>query len=658
MLSSSVRKSLTASAILATSVAAAAGLVPSAEAAPGGPATSPLTTSNGTATVVIGGQTSSFLSTVTDAAWAPDGSRVAYIDDKNQVVTARPDGSWPFVAAPAAAGVTRSHPTWTEGGTAIAFTEVSGGSSTIKAVQAYTPSDQTPTVGGILSFLGGQTFTEGTESAVDSNGRALAFQHVDATNTSQVYIQDGFGRGSSGPKLVGAGTEPTLSPDGTKVAYLVKDGAGAEQIWVAGWDGQNGKVTTAAKAITTDAHDHLRPTWSPDGTRIAFENAGPAGGAAIDVQSVDAAGANPKQESATPGVPAYQPLVKNKLERLSGDSRITTAISASQAAWPASTSAQGAASSVVLSRSDQFADALGGATLANSAFGPLLLTPTDHLESVVQTEIARVLGPANASKTVYILGGEKALSPAVFNTVSAMGYTVKRIQGPDRYATSVEIAKQVTGTNGPDSVLVATANNYPDALSAGAAASAPHGFGPPLGVVVLTNDKTMPASTAAYLSQVAGAQVKPQVYGVGGQADSALTTAGIAHTKVAGQDRYQTSYLVARTFFTGFGGEGSAPRNAGFATALSWPDALSGGAFMGRMGGPLILINPTQSTDPQAPPAGPLGDEQTWLSGWSGSIDTAYVFGGTAAVSDVAAKNSAGFISGPAGYDLVPNPKA
>src|SRR5437764_12436270 len=98
--------------------------------------------------------------------------------------------------------------------------------------------------------------------------------------------------------------------------------------------------------------------------------------------------------------------------RLSGADRLGTAIAASQAQWKA-----GQAGSVVLSRSDQFADALGGSTLAVAKGGPLLLTPSSHLDAAVKAEITRALGTATTVKTVDVLGCEQALSPTVYNEV-------------------------------------------------------------------------------------------------------------------------------------------------------------------------------------------------------------------------------------------------
>src|SRR6185312_15426370 len=57
---------------------------------------------------------------VMDAEWAPDGSRVAYIDENGDVVSVRYDGSDAIVVAHGLGGMP-SHPTWLDGGSYIVF---------------------------------------------------------------------------------------------------------------------------------------------------------------------------------------------------------------------------------------------------------------------------------------------------------------------------------------------------------------------------------------------------------------------------------------------------------------------------------------------------------------------------------------------------------
>jgi putative cell wall-binding protein len=658
MRSKSIKKSLAATAVLASSVVTGVGLAGSAQATTAGASNSPLAITNGTHTVLYSGQTWTYQGNIGQAAWAPDASRVAYVDGNGNVVTERAGGSGPTIVAPAKAGATRSNPTWVDGGKAIVFSETVNGVSKLEAVPTYTAPSMPVNETDPISLLASK-FTEGAETAPDSNGHTLAFQHHNATtNQDEIWVQDAFGRGSAGPILVSDnGSTPSVSPDGKTIAFLRKDSSGDEQVWTVAWNGQSAQTPAGTpKQLTTDAHDHLHPAFSPDGSRIAYE-AGPGKGAAgTEVDSIASNGTGERQESNKAGLPGYQPSNSNTMVRLEGGDRIGTAIAASQAEWTTAPGNPGAnkypANKVVLSRSDQFADALGGSTLATTVGAPLLLTPSDHLDAGVKAEIARVLGSPSTTKTVYVLGGEQALSPAVANAVHAMGYTVKRIAGADRYATSVAIANQVTSTSGtvPDRVLVATGNLSPDALSAGAAAEVGAYNGPLSGVVILTDDKKMPASTASYLAR-AKADGTTAFYGVGGEADTALTSIGFQHTPLVGATRYETSYLVARTFFGAWtNGHGTAPTSVGFATGTNWADALSGGAFMGMKGGPLLLVNPATGE--------PASEAENWILNWSPSITTGYVFGGTAAVpsiTDSGMGNLIGPMGGPVNY--VANPK-
>ena len=78
---------------------------------------------NGTATVTIGGRPARFGSNVTDAAWAPDGSRLAYVDGNGNIATARPNGGDVHVLTRTDQKVKRAHPTWAAAGSTIEFTE-------------------------------------------------------------------------------------------------------------------------------------------------------------------------------------------------------------------------------------------------------------------------------------------------------------------------------------------------------------------------------------------------------------------------------------------------------------------------------------------------------------------------------------------------------
>jgi hypothetical protein len=148
----------------------------------------------------------------------------------------------------------------------------------------------------------------------------------------------------------------------------------------------------------------------------------------------------------------------------------------------------------------------------------------------------------------------------------------------------------------------------------------------------------MPAATQAYLHRF-GTDFNPNsgivLTAVGGQALKAIDSQkqGYWRLPLVGNDRYQTSYLVASTFFP-------AMNTVGMATGSVWPDALSGGAAMGSMGGPLLLVNPA---------TGLSGQDAALLDANRGELFTGWVFGGTAAVPAGVDKQLGQAIAGPLG---------
>lgn len=288
------------------------------------------------------------------------------------------------------------------------------------------------------------------------------------------------------------------------------------------------------------------------------------------------------------------------VQRIFGTDAIATSIAISQAEFPTAHSAN----AVILARSDFFADALAGGPLAAHVGGPLLITPgaplSPTLDPRVLQEIERVL-PSGG--TVYVLGGPLALSPNIDATLGQAGYLVDRIAGEDEYATAVDIAQQL---GNPATVFEATGLDFADALSADPAAIAKGG------AILLTDGRIQAPETAAYLA----AHPDDIRYAIGGPlaADGADPSA----IPVYGQDLYATSAAVAKTFFP-------TASHFGAATGANFPDALSGGVFMGTpaSNGPMLLVQPS----------GPLPlSIASYLTGLVPGLAHGYLFGGPLAV--------------------------
>lgn len=112
---------------------------------------------------------------------------------------------------------------------------------------------------------------------------------------------------------------------------------------------------------------------------------------------------------------------------------------------------------------ENFPDALSAAPLAAFEGVPVLLVKKDS----VPVEIEEVIEEYSISSTI-IIGGTGAISSSVESSLP----NPTRLAGPNRYATSVEIAEYALGTLHFDDevIYIATGENYPDALASAAAA--------------------------------------------------------------------------------------------------------------------------------------------------------------------------------------------
>ena len=179
-----------------------------------------------------------------------------------------------------------------------------------------------------------------------------------------------------------------------------------------------------------------------------------------------------------------------------------------------------------------------------------------------------------------VVAAALGLAASVVPAAPAAAAQVSRIAGADRYATAASVAT-LFGSGVPI-VVVATGENFPDALAAGPAGA--RGGGP----VLLTRGTDVPESTAAALEQLDPANIVV-LGGAGVISDGVVAqlqqyTAGSV-VRVAGQDRFETAAAVAANFPVGV-------PLVYVANGLDFPDALAGGATAGSFDSPLLLVHP------------------------------------------------------------------
>jgi putative cell wall-binding protein len=268
-------------------------------------------------------------------------------------------------------------------------------------------------------------------------------------------------------------------------------------------------------------------------------------------------------------------IVIERIDRWAGPTRIETATEISREAFP------DGARVVYLATSHTFPDALTGGAAAASVPGPILLTQPDSLPAVTAAEIARL-----APSRIVILGGTAAVSEGVAADLARLGpHLIERIGGPERVATAA-LTSAAHFPPGVPVAYIATAFNFPDALSGGAAAARDGG------PVLLVTDE-VPAVTAAELERLRPGRIV--VLGGTVAVSEAVKTALEQFTsgeveRVAGVDRFATSAMIAATFPT--------PTHTVFiATGANFPDALAGVPAAATLDAPILLVHRDEIPD-------------------------------------------------------------
>lgn len=200
-------------------------------------------------------------------AWSPDGTKIVFNSDRNgnrDLYSMNADGSnetrvtvhtaedsrasWQLLPVSTPTPTPTPSPTPRLNGN-IAFTRVGP------------PAEQIATInedGSNLTVLTSGSNAEDPEFSPD--GTRIAFSSVNS-GQFQIWLMnsDGSGQTRLTNNNLRGDDEPTWSPDGSKIAFV-----GGAQIWVINADGTNEINLSGAR--TGDNY----PDWSPDGSKIAF----------------------------------------------------------------------------------------------------------------------------------------------------------------------------------------------------------------------------------------------------------------------------------------------------------------------------------------------------------------------------------------------------
>ena len=267
---------------------------------------------------------------------------------------------------------------------------------------------------------------------------------------------------------------------------------------------------------------------------------------------------------------------------------------------------------IIVARSDDYPDALAAAPLADVLDAPILLHPTtapagsdangNGVMDSVEAEIARLAKVGEhegVTVTVHLLGGTQALAHSVENGIDGIENVdnTLRYQGLNRYETASEIAKVTVDEYGLASkakshdvnVYLTTGENFPDALSAGAAASNNDG------VVLLTQGTKLDTYdfTLDFLKDLrnwvddSNKHINTsEIFAVGGPSATAAAGSIDLAASYVGVNRYETATLTAEATFGN-------PKNYAVVSGETFPDALVASGYIANLDGPLLLTEPT-----------------------------------------------------------------
>ena len=260
--------------------------------------------------------------------------------------------------------------------------------------------------------------------------------------------------------------------------------------------------------------------------------------------------------------------------RIDGRDRIETAINISKKNYDK-------AKSVIVVRHDLFPDSMTASVLAKLKDAPILLNPTDKLDSRVGDEIKRL-----GAEEIIIVGGQNSVSEKVREELKAYDAdkNVERIAGDDRYGTSEMVAKRVVGITGKKNTgVVASGQVFPDALSVGTFASR-EGY-----PILLVKKDLVPSQIQNAIKDL---EINKTYIAGGTNTISKSTEAKLPGVleRMAGATRYETSVAIAKSKF-------GASKEAYIASGEEFADALVISPISGKFNRPTLLVSRNKNTN-------------------------------------------------------------
>lgn len=317
------------------------------------------------------------------------------------------------------------------------------------------------------------------------------------------------------------------------------------------------------------------------------------------------------------------PDAKPQWSRIGGSNRYETMSLILGQAYPIDTKVD----SIIVTRGDEFPDALCASGLAGILECPIITTPKEELSPYAEEVIGRLAAP---DTRVYILGDENAVSSRTRQQIAGIvgAQNVVSVGGDNRYQTCDRIFDEGGSRWNGASCIIARGDNFADALSIASYAYA-------------TDTPILLTPSEGPLDELAEANIREsgiqQVIILGDdkavplEVDARLDDMDVDHIRLDGSNRYETCDRIIRWETGADADEVVQPLSTlGYENVVvtrgdMFPDALASAPFAGANNTVTFLVSDDRSEIQRIRAAfGPLREQ----------IDRGYILGDSAAVPD------------------------
>lgn len=268
-------------------------------------------------------------------------------------------------------------------------------------------------------------------------------------------------------------------------------------------------------------------------------------------------------------------------------------------------------------------DPLTAAGLAGVYDAPVLTIQAGIVPAVTKTVITEI-AKKNPGVQVHIVGGTTVVPEARWNDISripGVSQVPDRIAGRDRYVTSAAIANRMitvsAKTSTPINGVILIAADDPAAFY-DALAAAPIAYARTMPMLSVQRSSVPPSVAEVLRSSALAGKLR---YAASSTTYIGTVPAGTATRMATSSNRYLAATQIAK--FAAVDRTWTGVQQTALAAKL--PDALTGGAFLGRVGGIMLFTEPTDAVQTTS---------RDFIGVRRFSVNTGWVIGGTSVIPD------------------------